>query len=157
MFRGYRKWPVAWNELIQRFPLQNTIATENVLNTFVFQKNVNLFKTKLILNKLLWCLGIDNFLQLHFSEPDLFVSQSWWVREFQCAENSYQCFSLNKASSAFLWQIKSLYKSSPPHVFCKQGVLRNFAKFTEKHLCQSLFFKGTLMQIWKSLYMFVFK
>ena len=25
-------------------------------------------------------------------------------------------------------------------VFCKKGVLRNFAKFTEKHLCQVLFF-----------------
>ena len=28
----------------------------------------------------------------------------------------------------------------PPEVFCKKGVLRNFAKFTGKHLCQSLFF-----------------
>ena len=27
-----------------------------------------------------------------------------------------------------------------PEVFCKKGVLRNFAKFTGKHLCQSLFF-----------------
>ena len=26
-----------------------------------------------------------------------------------------------------------------PEVFCKKGVLRNFAKFTGKHLCQSLF------------------
>ena len=25
-------------------------------------------------------------------------------------------------------------------MFCKQGVFRNFAKFTGKHLCQSLFF-----------------
>ena len=24
--------------------------------------------------------------------------------------------------------------------FCKKGVLKNFAKFTGKHLCQSLFF-----------------
>ena len=31
-------------------------------------------------------------------------------------------------------------RSSRPEVFCKKGVLRNFAKFTEKHLCQSLFF-----------------
>ena len=33
-------------------------------------------------------------------------------------------------------------KSSPPEVFCKKGVLRNFAKFIGKHLCQSLFFKN---------------
>ena len=32
------------------------------------------------------------------------------------------------------------YKSSSPEVFCKEGVLRNFAKFTGKHLGQSVFF-----------------
>ena len=31
--------------------------------------------------------------------------------------------------------------SSRPEVFCKEDVLRNFAKFTGKHLCQSLFFE----------------
>ena len=30
--------------------------------------------------------------------------------------------------------------SSRPEVFCKKGVLRNFTKFTGKHMCQSLFF-----------------
>ena len=30
--------------------------------------------------------------------------------------------------------------SSRPEVFCKKDVLENFAKFTWKHLCQSLFF-----------------
>ena len=33
-------------------------------------------------------------------------------------------------------------RSSLPEVFCKKGVLRNFTKFTEKHLCQSLFCKS---------------
>ena len=32
------------------------------------------------------------------------------------------------------------FRSSRPEVFCKKGVLRNFAKFTGKHLRQSLFF-----------------
>ena len=31
-------------------------------------------------------------------------------------------------------------KSNRPEVFSKRGVLRNFAKFKGKHLCQSLFF-----------------
>ena len=31
-------------------------------------------------------------------------------------------------------------RSSRPEVFCKKGDLRNFTKFTENHLCQSLFF-----------------
>ena len=30
-------------------------------------------------------------------------------------------------------------RSSCPEVFFKKGVLRNFAKFTGKHLCQRLF------------------
>ena len=33
-----------------------------------------------------------------------------------------------------------MFKTSRPDVFCKKGVLRNFTKFTGKHLCQSLFF-----------------
>ena len=35
---------------------------------------------------------------------------------------------------------QAVFRSSRPEVFCKNGVLRNFAKFTGKHLCQSLFF-----------------
>ena len=31
-------------------------------------------------------------------------------------------------------------RSTRPEVFCKKGFLRNFAKFTGKNLCQSLFF-----------------
>ena len=32
-------------------------------------------------------------------------------------------------------------RSSRQEVFCKRDILRNFAIFTEKHLCHSLFFK----------------
>ena len=32
-----------------------------------------------------------------------------------------------------------LNRSNRPEVFCKKSVLRNFAKFTGKHLCQNLF------------------
>ena len=32
------------------------------------------------------------------------------------------------------------FRSSRSEVFCKNGVLKNFAKFTEKQLCQSVFF-----------------
>ena len=45
------------------------------------------------------------------------------------------------------------HRSSRPEVFCKKGVLRSFAKFTGKHLCQGLFFnkvaglKETLAQV----------
>ena len=54
-----------------------------------------------------------------------------------------------------------IYKSSRQEVFCKKGVLRNFAKFTGKHLSQSLFLiklqtfvKGTVTEIKKKLWNF---
>ena len=34
-----------------------------------------------------------------------------------------------------------MYRSSHPEMFCKKGILKNFAKFTGKNLCRSLFFK----------------
>ena len=37
-------------------------------------------------------------------------------------------------------QIILTHGSSHPEVFCKKAVLKTFAKFTGKHLCQSLFF-----------------
>ena len=38
----------------------------------------------------------------------------------------------------FLWEI--YLWNSRPEVFCKKVILKNFAKFTGKHLCQSHFF-----------------
>ena len=37
-------------------------------------------------------------------------------------------------------QLKWLSKGSCPEVFCKKGFLKNFAKFTDKDSCWSLFF-----------------
>ena len=34
----------------------------------------------------------------------------------------------------------NIKKSGGPEVFCKKGVLKNFANFTGKHLCHGLFF-----------------
>ena len=42
---------------------------------------------------------------------------------------------------AFFFLSFSLHHKQPPKMFCKKGVLRNFAKFTGKHVCQNLFFK----------------
>ena len=35
-----------------------------------------------------------------------------------------------------------------PEVFYKKGVLKNFAKFARKHLCQGLFFNKGLSRLW---------
>ena len=52
----------------------------------------------------------------------------------------------------------ALHRNSRPEVFCKKGFLKNFAKFTEKHLCQSLLFKKvTLAQVFSCEFCEVFK
>ena len=40
------------------------------------------------------------------------------------------------------WQLpwNYFYWNKHPEMFCKKRVLKNFSKFTRKHLCQSLFF-----------------
>ena len=52
-------------------------------------------------------------------------------------------FHTQPPNAFFRWskEIRAIpYRSSRPEMFCKKGVLRNFAKFTGKHLCHSLFF-----------------
>ena len=58
--------------------------------------------------------------------------------------NLFQSKKLNNISLYYILSFDfshwlSLQKQ-PPEVFCKKSVIRNFAKFTRKHLCQSLFF-----------------
>ena len=46
-----------------------------------------------------------------------------------------------RALLRYSWRLRlNIYRSSRREVFCKKGVLRNFTKFTGKHLFQSLFF-----------------
>ena len=40
----------------------------------------------------------------------------------------------------FLIHPLSFLQKQPLELFCNKGVLRNFAKFTGKHMCQSIFF-----------------
>ena len=49
----------------------------------------------------------------------------------------FQSMAKNKFAYSFI--VENI-RSSRPEVFCKKDVLRNFAKFTGKHLCQSLFY-----------------
>ena len=46
--------------------------------------------------------------------------------------------ALQVAIMMSLWKMITVFRSRPK-VFYKKGVLRNFAKFTGKHLCQRLF------------------
>ena len=53
------------------------------------------------------------------------------------------------AASDIGFYILCSLRSSRPEVFCRKSVLRNFAKFTGKHLCQSFLFikKETMEQL----------
>ena len=44
------------------------------------------------------------------------------------------------AAKQILTILLAWFQKQSSDVFCKKGVLWNFAKFTRKHLCQSLFF-----------------
>ena len=57
------------------------------------------------------------------------------------------CFAYDRVQIVIPFALKifqmvrcSLDRSSRLEVFCKRGVLKSFAKFTGKHLCQSLLF-----------------
>ena len=87
--------------------------------------------------------------------------ECWW--DIQCIINvkctllgknmvtRFQIFSIflldysNKSYINIATPLLILYRRRPSRssrleAFCKEGVLTNFAKFTGKHLCQSLFF-----------------
>ena len=88
------------------------------------------------------------FLFKFFSE--IFVWYGNWDSVIVCGIAGWQYFPINKNFNILITatmirvshreQLSTTIRSSRPEVFCKKGVLRNFAKFTEKHLCQSLFF-----------------
>ena len=61
---------------------------------------------------------------------------------------SIEMFQFLGATALSAFSVDSCCRSSRPEVFCKRGVLRNFAKFTGKHLCQSIYFnKEALAQL----------
>ena len=52
----------------------------------------------------------------------------------------YQKHQIEALVKNFSVNLFGLLEATTGGVFCKKGILRNFAKFTGKHLCQSLFF-----------------
>ena len=62
-----------------------------------------------------------------------------------CTKWATSATAINKNFSLLLtvlavFDIIVYIQKQPPEVFYKKGVLRNFAKFTRKHLCQNLLF-----------------
>ena len=80
--------------------------------------------------------------------------KTYWLRDITFSSFSIRLDLWNTwiLLSNLMTQINLLllYKQ-PSEVFCKKGVIRNFAKFTGKHLCQSLFFNkfaGSSLQLY---------
>ena len=77
------------------------------------------------------------------SKMDFFVSKSMmfvWVLHaslFYLFQKEVPYINFRKA---YLGSCQTFTRSSRPEVCCKKGVIRNFVKFTGKHLCQSLSF-----------------
>ena len=74
---------------------------------------------------------------------DIFYS---WTFDLLLINSRYSVWSFrsNRSELNRIYSLWSFRSSRPekqsPEVFCTKGALRNFAKFTEKHLCQSHFF-----------------
>ena len=68
-------------------------------------------------------------------------THQWWsiLRKY-LATSTHELF-LQEICTIDVWEgLIYLFRSSRLEVFCKKDALRNFAKFSGKHLCQSLFF-----------------
>ena len=70
--------------------------------------------------------------------PSLWIFFWIFFKIFRISINIFVTEKYLKESTEMM--LLSLNRSSRPDVFCKKGVLSNFAKFTGKHLCQNFFF-----------------
>ena len=64
-----------------------------------------------------------------------FLLQAIWL-DCKCSNSHFRSIISHSLPSRY----ENNFRSIRPKAFYKKGVLRNFAKFTGKHLCQSLFF-----------------
>ena len=65
-------------------------------------------------------------------------NQEEWLEEF--LDNKDASLMVVKVMTVKIWwELYWKYKSSSSHMFHKIGILKNFANFTGKHLCWSLF------------------
>ena len=71
------------------------------------------------------------------------IDLEYFLRNFRSDPSEFDFFFFlnnSKPSEIFKKKAKNNNRSSYQRCSMKKGVLRSFTKFTEKHLCQSLFF-----------------
>ena len=78
---------------------------------------------------------------LHFHPEFSIMWKNGLIRKTRINFKIYDVKDWTKINyNAHIAHISRVKRSSRPDVFCEKDVLRNFAKFTGKHLCQSPFF-----------------
>ena len=78
-----------------------------------------------------------------FITPQISYAPTIWMfhsRKLNHIVNNIYESSLIFVCKYYNSSFNDIFRSSRPDVFCKEGVLRNFAKFTVKQMCQSLIF-----------------
>ena len=91
-------------------------------------------------------LNVQSYLDLFLHGSSSSFYNPWWYQQrYQewsyWVENLHVSFGVPiKKAHKFEWYRKTCYRSSRQEVICEKSVLRNFKKFTGKHLCWNLFF-----------------
>ena len=98
--------------------------------SFNFHLKVTILKKERLAWQICWSSGL--YLRFFFENPYLAMAE--WIMSLL-----FYFFFFGGVKRDYRHKMGQCQKQSP-EVFCKKGVLRNFAKFTAKHLCQSLFF-----------------
>ena len=76
------------------------------------------------------------------------IEKTWYMNDMHKGWSLYKIKQINIEVYNYINVIFGIHRSSPWRCSVKIGILKNFAKFTGKHLFQSLFFnKETLEQV----------
>ena len=141
-----RCFPVNFEKFLRTPFLQNTSGrlllpvVESFFGKFSIGKSNNCFFQLFWLFPILWQASISLDIT---STPILETTKATFSSGEVCSTESglpdISILLLLPFFSSIFWLV-SRDRSSRLEVFCKKGVLNNFAKYTGKHLCQSLFF-----------------
>ena len=105
--------------------------------SFNFHLKVTILKKERLAWQICWSSGL--YLRFFFENPYLAMAE--WIMSLL-----FYFFFFGGVKRDYRHKMGQCQKQSP-EVFCKKGVLRNFAKFTAKHLCQSLFYNKVVKKI----------
>ena len=94
---------------------------------------------KILLCKINILESFAKFTGKHLCQSLLF-NKACNIIKRETLEQAFSCELLDLFKNPFFTFFLLFDRSSRPEVFFRKGVLRNFAKFTGKRLCQSLFF-----------------